>query len=181
MRHATHSKLKENDSFWLPQLQWHQNCANNMLWWMGGSRILVNRTCRFRQVGSRRNLLRLDPVLFSVLENNKWCKQRCFAARIKQTPYENSLLFYNQTSMQQKKASKQSKTKAMYCLPVFINLCSINYTILHDIILVFPYTVVVCLLFFSGQWLSETHRAGCCQVTQSPGGETEGRGNLNDL
>lgn len=100
MRHATHSKLKEKDSSWLPQLQWHQNCA------------------AFEGWVPKVNLLRLGPVL------NKWCKlQRGFAARIKQTPYENSLLFYNQTSMQQKNI-KTIKTKAIctvyHCLSTYV-------------------------------------------------------------
>lgn len=177
MRHATHSKLKENDSSWLPQLQWHQNCANNMLWWMGGHVFWSTELAAFDRLDPEETCCGWIRCCFQFWKITSGVSN--VVSPQGSSKHHTKIVYFFTTKHQCSKKSIKTIQNKSYVL--FTSVYQPMFDQLHDIILVFPYTVVVCLLFFSGQWLSETHRAGCCQVTQSPGGETEGRGNLNDL
>ena len=94
-------------------------------------------------------------------------------------PQDTNTYFVSATKHQcnQKPQNNQNN---MYLL--FLNLLSIICTI-SFLIYVYVYIYISFWLFLiqslffvdvSGQWLSETHGAGCCQVTQSPGFLSEG-------
>ena len=96
-----------------------------------------------------------------------------FAAR-----HKHILCFRNQTSMQPK-TSKQSKQHVFIVSQLIIDY--LHHIIFNICLCVYIYIsfwlFLIQSLFFvdvSGQWLSETHGAGCCQVTQSPGFLSEG-------